>query len=264
MCRLQERLDLVELAAAAHEARDEEREVVGHCVECAKWRELALQAGDGQLEEGLVVGEVLQSMLAHVAQRCSLGDMTLHESRRRLRQDDLVAMAGRGDPRRPVHVQPDVVVASEGPLAGVDADPDLDRRARGPFVSLERFLHGDRRLHRLRSRLEDREEGIAFGLDRDAAVHVDGGAEDAVVVLQHLPPFIGGQVLDEARRSLDVGQEERDRSGGERRCHPLNSTTQVRRDTARGRKFPPVRRTPWRTVSPGRGVIGGIDEGEWR
>ena len=93
-----------------------------------------------------------------------------------------------------------------------------------------------------------REEGIAFGLDRDAAVHVDGGAEDAVVVLQHLPPFIGGQVLDEA--SIP-----RCRSGGtwtvpERDGAILSIQPPRFGATPPRPEIPSVRRTPWRTVSP--------------
>ena len=68
--------------------------------------------------------QVLEPVLAEVAQRDPVGQLVLDELARRLRDQHLPAVASRADPRRARHVEPDVPRRPDRRLAGVDPDPD--------------------------------------------------------------------------------------------------------------------------------------------
>ena len=72
-----------------------------------------------ELEEPDRCPDVLQPVLAEVAQL----ELAVEERARRLRDDDLSAVAGRRDPSRLVHGEPDVPLVRQRGLAGVDAHP---------------------------------------------------------------------------------------------------------------------------------------------
>jgi len=86
----------------------------------------------------------------------------------RLRQDYLPAVAGGGDARCPVHVDPDVALLGHVRRAGMDADPHPDR-ARGEYLQR---LGGC--LERTRSRREGDEKSVALGVDLDPSVGAEG------------------------------------------------------------------------------------------
>jgi hypothetical protein len=71
------------------------------------------------LEEPNGRRDVLQAVLAEVAQL----ELGAEERLRRIREDDLAAVAGRRDARRPVDVEADVVLVRDSRLPGVDPDP---------------------------------------------------------------------------------------------------------------------------------------------
>ncbi|HEX2027190.1 MAG TPA: hypothetical protein VHF25_04245 [Nitriliruptorales bacterium] len=95
-------------------------------------------------------------------------------------------MPGSGDARRPVDVQPDVVVTTEPALAGVQPHPDSDRSCLGPRLGGQSplDLHGG--AHRGRGAGEHHEEGVAFGADLHAAGPAHRLANDDTVLVQHL------------------------------------------------------------------------------
>ena len=79
-------------------------------------------------------------------------------------------MAGRHDPRGAMHVHADVDAAGQLGLAGVDADPDLDRGALSCHGSAAiARCDPDRGLDGVSGGPEDREERVALGADLGAA-----------------------------------------------------------------------------------------------
>ena len=150
----------------------------------------------------------------------------------RVGDDDLPAVAGRRDPRRVVHVDADVVLGiarcptiAEPALAEVEAHPDADRRAVRPRLGGERPLGRDRGRGRGERPIEGREERVALGLDDDAAGALDRGPKQGVVAARRSPPSAGADRPLEPRRTLDVGEEERDGRTG-RECHRHRSSWQ--------------------------------------
>ena len=97
----------------------------GRCrLDVAEGRKVVLEAGDDELVE-LFPREPAQPLRPEVAELEAIssaeGDL------RRLREKHLAAVTGRADACRPMDVEPDVVVAPERRLTGVDADPDPKR-----------------------------------------------------------------------------------------------------------------------------------------
>ena len=133
-----------ELGVAADERGCLGREVVRPEVEGRQRRELGRQPRMGELEEALRPPEVLQSMLPEVAQRGAVREPALDEAGGRVGQQDLAAVTGRHDPRRPVHRGPEEVPAARLDLAGVDPHPHPDR-ARRPATSA-RTARAERRV----------------------------------------------------------------------------------------------------------------------
>ena len=121
---------------------------------------------------------------------------------------------------RVVHVQ----VAADGAddhLAGVHADPDVQRHARGPVdllgVSFDRFLHsqcGVARPHGVvlvgQRRAEERHDPVAHDLVHRALVAVDGLHHPLEHRVEELPRLLGVTVGQQLHRALQVGEEDRD------------------------------------------------------
>ena len=146
--------EFLELPVAADERERDDRQV-GR-VECPEGREVAL----AELEEALRADQVLQAMLAEVAQR-RLG---VEQAPRRLRQDDLPAVRAGRNPRRSVDVHADVALVGQERLARVDAHPDSDRPGCQRCLRLDRGGDGFARPR------ERDEEGVALRVHLDAVV----------------------------------------------------------------------------------------------
>ena len=188
---------LVQLPRAAEELRRRHGEV--RLVQRPRPRELARP----ELEEPLRRGEILEAVLAEVADLEALVEQVAG----RAGEQRLPAVRRRHDPRRPVDVEPDVLRRVEDRLAGVDAHPDPDRPA---LERLERFAH---RPHRVGGRREGGEEAVAGVVDLVAAVAVERSAQGLSVLAERAPVLLRPEGVEEPRRSLDVGEDERDRSG---------------------------------------------------
>src|SRR6266853_777977 len=122
------------------------------------------------------------------------------EVARRLRKQDLTAMPGSCDPRRPMDVQADVTVCSHGWLAGVQPHPH------------PHWPVGERPLsilgcgHRVGCSRECDKERIALGVDLNPAVALERIAQ--------YPPMFSEQacvgvwlLVQQPSRRLDVGEE---------------------------------------------------------
>jgi hypothetical protein len=120
-------------------------------------------------------------------------------------------VAGRADAGRADDVEAEVALLAHGRLARVQPHADKDLAA-GPVVFGERALRGNRARNRVLRARERVEERVALRVDLRAAA----GAK----VLAHDPPVVAhdvsvafAELLEQARRALDVGEEECDRSG---------------------------------------------------
>ena len=153
----QEADDLVEFALAAEKRRRRDGEV--RLVERLQAREL----GVAQLEEALRRGEVLEPVLAQIADRLP-GD----EVARRLRQEHLASVPGGGDPRRTVDVHPDVALVGHDGLARVQPHANADRSV------AKRRLPVRGGADRVGGARERDEERIALRVHLDAAVPREG------------------------------------------------------------------------------------------
>ena len=187
--------ELLELALAPDERHRDDREIGG--VERPERRKLPVS----ELEEALVSDQVLEPVPAEIANR----RVRVEQPLRGLGEDDLPAVGGGGDPRGAVDVDADVALLRDDRLAGVQAHADAD------LAGLERLPRLRRRGDRLRGARERDEERIALRVDFDARVPRERLAQEAAVLGEEVG--VRGPVLvEQPRRSLDVGEEKRDRS----------------------------------------------------
>ena len=197
-----------ELRIAADERGCLGRKVVRPEVEGRQRSELSRQPRMSKLEETLRPPEVLQSMFPEVAKRSAGREPTLDEAGGRLGQQDLAAVTGRHDPRRPVHRGPKEVAAARLHLAGVDPHPHPNRAPVRPRLREQPALSGDRGRHGADWNGKDGHQSVAGRLDDLAAQIGDRGPDDRVVPFEGRPHRLGVR-LPQAGAALDVSEEER-------------------------------------------------------
>ena len=78
-------------------------------------RECGLEFEHAHLEQGLRLGEILESVLAEIDQLRPLGERSLDERSRGLREDDLAAVPRSPYPSSTMDVDSDVVAAASVP-----------------------------------------------------------------------------------------------------------------------------------------------------
>src|SRR3954447_25506092 len=165
---------------------------------------------------------------------------------RRCRDEHLAAVSRRHDPRCLVYVETDVLRRCRQWFAGVDADSNSNRVTLGPVSVRQRqlALRGGRDCG---SRICERdEECVTLVIDLVAALTLEGFPQQPPVKLERVTVSRRPQPLQEPRRALDVGEEERHGSGG-LRLHEPNIAPDVR--TAKPTAWPtrrawyPVRRS---------------------
>ena len=118
-------------------------------------------------------------------------------------------MARAHDARCPVDVEASVEAVGLHRLAGVEADPDADR-LRLPVVLGERPLAGDRGRDGVARVREREEEAVSLHLHLDAVVRREGLAQQCPVRRQRAHVRLAAELLQHARRALDVREEEGD------------------------------------------------------
>ncbi len=205
---LHERTHLGDLVAAPHERGQLRREIVGAGIERPGRGELRREAVHDDVGEALGPLEVLEPVVAEVPKGHAVRQPRLDLGAGGAGHHDLPPVRRRRDAGGPVDVDPDVVVAAERPLPRVQAHPrpDVVRQPGEPALGL------DRRGDSLRGVREHHEERVAGRADLDAAVVPHGPADHLRVLIARggvpLPEF-----LEQLRRALDVGEQERDRPG---------------------------------------------------
>ena len=204
-------LDGANLVLATDEGGGLRRQIVGARIERLERREVDREIGRNELKDALRSDQVLQSPLAHVAQRDIGRKMIAHQFLGGQRQQDLSAVRCFHQPRRAVQRRAIVITTALFRRAAVQGHPRLDGEV-APGVGLQRPLRGKTRRNRIGRDRKRRMGTVASGLDDIAVVSLDGVAQDLIVVRQRL---LHRRVLrlPQPRAALDVGEQERDRAG---------------------------------------------------
>src|SRR3954447_16860979 len=180
-----------------------------------EWREVTRQAVDVELVQRLRPVEVPKLRRPELAQAHVGGQLAPDQIGRRARQEDLAAMPRVADARGLVHREPDVAVAPEARLPRVNAHADAHGHSIRPLVRRERALSRGYGSDRGARTAEDDEEGIALRPDLDSAQLGEGSAQEPVVHGENVPVPVAAECLQQARRPLDVREQERDRARGQ-------------------------------------------------
>jgi hypothetical protein len=151
-------------------------------------------------------------MVAEIPQTIEGGEIS-----RRLRDEDLAAVADGRNASGAVDVDPDVTLFGYERLARVQAHADADR------PRLERSLPVDSRGKRIRGLREGDEERVSLRVDLDATVPAEALTQRLSMLAKHIRVCIT-ELAQQPRRPLDVREEEGDGPGGQ-----LGHTVMMRR-----------------------------------
>ena len=143
--------------------------------------EVARKSGDVELEQVLRIDEVLEPVRAQVPNGHAIGQPSLHERASAFRDDDLSAVGGRGDARRAMDVESDVIPAFDASLSCKQAYPHADDDAVRPGCLGEPLLGLYGRRDGRRRVPERHEEGVALGPLFHAGVTLKGGPKDSAM-----------------------------------------------------------------------------------
>ena len=152
----------------------------------------------------------------------------LEQLERRLREQDLAAVSRRGDPRRSVHIDPAVLSVHDERFARMQPHPDAE------VAAGERVLRSHGPGQRLARTGKGGEEAVALGAELDAVASVHLLAENVAVLGQRLAVPLRAELLEQGGRPLDVGEQQRDRSGRKLSHDPGGMIT--RRERGRRRR----------------------------
>ena len=242
--------ELGELRLAGDERRQLHRQVVRECVQREQRREPIREIRVTQLPHPLRTTETFEPVRAEIAQHHAVGQTIDHEIVRGARQHGLSAMGGVPEPRT-ADDRGALVVAriAKIDLTRVERHPDPHLRRLGPGLLAERPLHIQSRRERFGRLRERGDDTVALALlDRpNATVKLDRRIEQGMVASDRR----GGDLfarLPDAGRSLDVGQQQRDRPGREstsgRHLCMLPQLLRSRRRPLIGKSHGPMV-TPW-------------------
>ena len=161
-----------------------------------------------ELEDALGAPEVLEPVLAEVAQARTVREVVRGEGRGGGRQEHLPAVPGGHDPGGAVDGRTEVVVAAPFGVPAMDADPDAERPGFRPCRRREPALDGETCRHPVSGRRRSRHQSVAGRLHDLPASRLDGAAQDRVVPLKGGRHGVG-QSLPELGAAGDVGEQER-------------------------------------------------------
>ena len=184
-------------------------QVVGARVQGPGRRKFRRQTGDDEIVKMLKMQDVLQPVLAQVAQRDPHRERVLHQAAGCSRNDDLSAMGCVGDASGSMHVHAHVMGTADDPLTGVEAHADPHPRALGPIVGLKVALGHHGGVDCALRTCEGGEKRVAGGVHLRAVTRRNGAADDAGMFAANLRVGIA-QSVHQSSRALDVGEEERD------------------------------------------------------
>jgi hypothetical protein len=161
-----------------------------------------------ELEEAFRLGQVLQSMLAEVAEM-SVG---AEEVARRPRENDLAAVCRCGDARGAVHVEADVALLSDERLTRVNPDANANGAVAQAVTDLVGSGNG------VRGSRERCEERVTLRVHLDSRMPAKSAANNVAVGGEKVRVRVA-VLLEQLRRARDVGEEERDGAAREILSH---------------------------------------------
>ena len=162
------------------------------------------------LEHPLGPRQVAEAVVAEIDDHHAVGEVVASEVDRGLRHHDLTAVGSAHEPGRSVQRRAVVVALAQLRGARVDAHAYQQCPGRRPVLRAERELRVDRSRDRVRRGRERGMHTVTRGLHDVTVVTLDRRAQDLVVARQRaLHRF--GVLLPEARRTLEIGEEEGDR-----------------------------------------------------
>ena len=214
--RLEESLDASEGVGAPDEAMVQRRQARRR--QGLERREVLAKAGPEELERLHSGRDVLQPVTAEGAKRRAGKRLVARHVPRRSRDDDLLAVRRRADASGDHDVHPDVALGAELGLAGVDPDAQAVRLLVGPRLDGERPLDLGGRSHGVAGPREREEHAVAGPVDLGAVV-VGGSLAHELAHASARGCVPLPEQVQQPRRSLDVGEEERHRARRERAAH---------------------------------------------
>jgi hypothetical protein len=198
--------DLGELPLPADERGERRREVARPGVERPGREEVRRQPLDHQVVQVDREVQVFQPVLPEVTKGRPFREGVLDQAPGGAGHDDLPAVGRPGDPRRPVHLDANVVVAAQHPFAGVQAYADPYGEARGPVVGGQAPLGGHRGRDRRHRAGEGGEEGVALGADLDAVLVPDRPAQERRVLVADRRVGVAQLLEQPGRASMSVNR----------------------------------------------------------
>ena len=161
-----------------------------------------------ELEQARWPVEVLEPMPTEVGE-----NDPVDQRRSRLREEHLAAVRQCRHTGSAVDVDADVSLGGQRRCPGVQSHPDPDR------AGLERLLPGLGGGDRAGRGREGDEERVALRVDLDAVVCGERFPKDAAVLCESLGVRVRPERVQQARRTLDVREEERDGAARELCAH---------------------------------------------
>ena len=138
------------------------RQIVQDVVEREQGRKVRGKARSADLVDLLRLLEVLQPMLAHVAQVERPRRTGLQRLEDGMRDEDLLAVTDSSQPRAPVDRRAIVVLVADFGAPAVQSHADFDRPAFDPRLGMECVLKSDSRADAVDGALENGEEAVAL------------------------------------------------------------------------------------------------------
>ena len=150
-------------------------------------------------------------MLPQVLQAHPLGQVVLHQVPRGLREQHLAPMPGVHHARRQMHIHAHVAFSRRLRLPGVQPHADAHRHPFGPGMRGKSALGGHSSRDGIGGTRKGEEQGVSLGIDFVPVKLLESGAQHLSALSQHTAILLT-YVLQQERRPLDIGEEQRDRS----------------------------------------------------
>jgi hypothetical protein len=142
----------------------------------ARRGEVVPQTGGNDLMQAHGVLDVLEGMLAEIAQRCVL--VVRDDAFGRIGEKNLLAPGGGADARSEMDISSDVALSRDGGLACVDAHADAQFGIVGPGMRGEGALGRERAGESVVGFRKGVEESISLGVDLDAVMTRKGNTQE--------------------------------------------------------------------------------------
>src|SRR4029077_20929161 len=197
-CRLERRLDLT-LDIGVDAFREARRHLL-LARPAVGWRRLERAIGDAAAVDRELVDvfvlDVLEMLLPEVVDGDTVRELVAEQRARGLREQDLAAVPGRGDPLRADHVEAEVTLLADVWLAGVHAHTHEQLPSARPLVVAQRALRVDRGGHGVARTWEGEEERVALSVDLRALAGAERLAHKPPVVARDAPELLVAELLE--------------------------------------------------------------------